>query len=161
MLRLAKLEREAVNGNVVILSDIWLDNEEVMGKLERVLDAFENEDFVPSQFGKLGQMIAAHPRLKEGSCFLFIPGPDDAGPSTVLPRPSLPKYLREELQNHIPNAIFSSNPCRQKSLLLTWHIGIHEFKNEVLWPGGGILPSGSAVQNAPFMSDAPFYRRNY
>ncbi|PQM41199.1 DNA polymerase epsilon subunit 2 isoform X2 [Prunus yedoensis var. nudiflora] len=83
MLRLAKLEREAVNGNVVILSDIWLDNEEVMGKLERVLDAFENEDFVPclfvlmgnfcshpcnlgfhsfsnlrSQFGKLGQMIA-------------------------------------------------------------------------------------------------------
>ncbi|ONH90465.1 hypothetical protein PRUPE_8G055400 [Prunus persica] len=138
-LRLAKLEREAVNGNVVILSDIWLDNEEAMGKLERVLDAFENEDFVPclfvlmgnfcshpcnlgfhsfsnlrSQFGKLGQMIAAHPRLKEGSCFLFIPGPDDAGPSTVLPRPSLPKYLREELQNHIPNAIFSSNPCRMK-----------------------------------------------
>ncbi|VVA38200.1 PREDICTED: DNA polymerase [Prunus dulcis] len=138
-LRLAKLEREAVNGNVVILSDIWLDNEEAMGKLERILDAFENEDFVPclfvlmgnfcshpcnlgfhsfsnlrSQFGKLGQMIAAHPRLKEGSCFLFIPGPDDAGPSTVLPRPSLPKYLREELQNHIPNAIFSSNPCRMK-----------------------------------------------
>ena len=29
-LRLAKLEREAVNGNVVILSDIWLDNEEVI-----------------------------------------------------------------------------------------------------------------------------------
>ncbi|PQM41200.1 hypothetical protein Pyn_13297 [Prunus yedoensis var. nudiflora] len=28
-------------------------------------------------------------------------------------------------------------------------------QNEVLWPGGGILPSGSAVQNAPFMSDAP------
>ncbi|CAB4281581.1 unnamed protein product [Prunus armeniaca] len=137
-LRLTKLERESVNGNVVILSDIWLDNEEAMEKLERVLDAFENEDFVlclfvlignfcshpcnlgfhsfsnlRSQFGKLGQMIAAHLRLKEGSCFLFIPGPDDAGPSTVLPRPSLPKYLREELQNHIPNAI-SSNPCRMK-----------------------------------------------
>lgn len=31
------------------------------------------------QFGKLGQMIAAHPRLKEHSRFLFIPGPDDAG----------------------------------------------------------------------------------
>ncbi|XP_021802333.1 DNA polymerase epsilon subunit B-like isoform X1 [Prunus avium] len=107
-LRLAKLERDAVNGNVVILSDIWLDNEEAMGKLERVLDAFENEDFVPclfvfmgnfcshpcnlgfhssnlrSQFGKLGQMNAAHPRLKEGSCFLFIPSPDDAGISHLL-----------------------------------------------------------------------------
>lgn len=31
------------------------------------------------QFGKLGQMIEAHPRLKEQSRFLFIPGPDDAG----------------------------------------------------------------------------------
>ncbi|VVA19595.1 PREDICTED: DNA polymerase [Prunus dulcis] len=130
-LRLAKLEREAVNGNVVILSDIWLDNEEAMGKLERILDAFENEDFVPclfvlmgnfcshpcnlgfhsfsnlrSQFGKLGQMIAAHPRLKEGSCFLFIPGPDDAGPSTVLPRPSLPKYLRGASKLHSKCHIF-------------------------------------------------------
>ncbi|RXH77175.1 hypothetical protein DVH24_023449 [Malus domestica] len=38
-------------------------------------------------------------------------GPDDAGPSTALPRNALPKYLTEELQNHIPNCIFSSNPC--------------------------------------------------
>ncbi|KAH0976103.1 hypothetical protein GBA52_018002 [Prunus armeniaca] len=30
ILRLTKLERESVNGNVVILSDIWLDNEEVI-----------------------------------------------------------------------------------------------------------------------------------
>lgn len=93
-----------------------------------------------SQFGKLGQMIEAHPRLKEQSKFLFIPGPDDAGikyyliiiacslkelhnfrvyllliisgPSTVLPRCALPKYITEELRKHVPNAIFSSNPCR-------------------------------------------------
>lgn len=31
------------------------------------------------QFGKLGRMIGNHPRLKESSRFLFIPGPDDAG----------------------------------------------------------------------------------
>lgn len=31
------------------------------------------------QFGKLGQMIASHQRLKEHSRFLFIPGPDDVG----------------------------------------------------------------------------------
>lgn len=35
-----------------------------------------------------------------------------SGPSTALPRCALPKYLTEELQKHIPNAIFSSNPCR-------------------------------------------------
>ncbi|XP_030937203.1 DNA polymerase epsilon subunit B [Quercus lobata] len=138
-LRLAEFEKRAVNDMFVIFSDIWLDNEEVMGKLEIVLDGFESVEVVPSlfvfmgnfcshpcnlsfhsfsslrsQFGKLGQLIAAHPRLKEHSRFLFIPGPDDAGPSTVLPRCALPKYLTEELQKHIPNAIFSSNPCRIK-----------------------------------------------
>ena len=35
-----------------------------------------------------------------------------AGPSKALPRCALPKYLIEELQKHIPNAIFVSNPCR-------------------------------------------------
>ncbi|KAJ9183147.1 hypothetical protein P3X46_007051 [Hevea brasiliensis] len=138
-LRLAELENRAVNAMFVILSDIWLDSEEAMGKLETVLDGFEIQEVVPSlfvfmgnfcshpcnlsfhsfsslrlQFGKLGKMIAAHPRLKEHSLFLFIPGPDDAGPSTVLPRCALPKYLTEELQKYIPNAIFSSNPCRVK-----------------------------------------------
>lgn len=136
-LRLADLEKKAFNDMFVILSDIWLDSEEAMGKLETILDGFENVEVVPSlfvlmgnfcsrpcnlafnsfsslrlQFGKLGKMIAAHPRLQEHSKFLFIPGPDDAGPSTVLPRCALPKYLTEELQMHVPNAIFSSNPCR-------------------------------------------------
>ncbi|KAK8490390.1 hypothetical protein V6N13_076406 [Hibiscus sabdariffa] len=138
-LRLADLEKRAVNDMFVILSDIYLDNEQVMEKLEIVLDGFENVEIVPSlfvfmgdfcshpcnlsfhsfsslrlQFGKLGQMIAARPRLKEQSKFLFVPGPNDPGPSTVLPRCALPKYLTEELQKHVPNAIFSSNPCRVK-----------------------------------------------
>lgn len=138
-LRLADLEKRAVNDMFVILSDIWLDDEEAIRKLETVLDGFENVEVVPSlfvfmgnfcsrpcnisfhsfsslrqQFGKLGELIAAHPRLKEHSRFLFIPGPDDAGPSTVLPRCALPKYLSEELQKHVPNAIFASNPCRVK-----------------------------------------------
>ncbi|XVF50365.1 hypothetical protein PTKIN_Ptkin04bG0091500 [Pterospermum kingtungense] len=138
-LRLADLEKRAVNEMFVILSNIWLDDEQVMEKLETVLNGFESVEIVPSlfvfmgnfcsrpcnlsfhsflslrlQFGKLGQMIEAHPRLKAQSRFLFIPGPDDAGSSTVLPRCALPKYLTEELQKHVPNAIFSSNPCRIK-----------------------------------------------
>nr|XP_027192285.1 DNA polymerase epsilon subunit B-like isoform X1 [Cicer arietinum]XP_027192286.1 DNA polymerase epsilon subunit B-like isoform X1 [Cicer arietinum] len=133
------MEKRAVNDMFVILSEIWLDKEEALGKLEIVLDGFESVEVVPSlfvfmgnfcskpcnlansdysslrlQFGKLGQIIAARPRLKENSRFLFIPGPDDAGPSTALPRCALPKYLTEELQKYIPEAIFSSNPCRVK-----------------------------------------------
>ncbi|CAN1180291.1 DNA polymerase epsilon subunit B [Linum perenne] len=136
---LADLEKRAVNDMFVVLYDIWLDDEEVMKKLETVLDGFESQEVVPSlfvfmgnfcslpcnlsfhsmktlrvQFGKLGQMISAHTRLKDQSRFLFIPGPDDAGPSTALPRCPLPKYLTEELRSHIPSAIFSTNPCRIK-----------------------------------------------
>ncbi|KAL9324375.1 hypothetical protein ACSQ67_009232 [Phaseolus vulgaris] len=150
-IRLEEMEKRAVNDMFVILSDVWLDKEELdvilmlfflekaLTKVETILDGFESVEVVPSlfvfmgnfcsrpcnlsfhsysslrmQFGKLGEMIAAHTRLKEQSRFLFIPGPDDAGPSTVLPRCALPKYLTEELQKHIPNAIFSSNPCRVK-----------------------------------------------
>ncbi|CAN4085428.1 unnamed protein product [Withania somnifera] len=138
-LRLAELEKEAVNDMFVILSDIWLDNEEALGNLKTILNGYENVEVVPSlfvfmgnfcsqpfnlsfksisslrvQFGKLGQMIASHQRLKEHSRFLFIPGPDDVGPSTALPRCPLPKYLTEELQKYVPNAILASNPCRIK-----------------------------------------------
>ncbi|CAN0866426.1 DNA polymerase epsilon subunit B [Linum grandiflorum] len=138
-LRFAELEKRAVNDMFVVLYDIWLDDEEVMKKLETVLDGFESQEVVPSlfvfmgnfcslpcnlsfhsmkslrvQFGKLGEMISGHTRLKDQSRFLFIPGPDDAGPSTALPRCPLPNYLTEELRNHVPSAIFSTNPCRIK-----------------------------------------------
>ncbi|KAM7250097.1 hypothetical protein ACFE04_021980 [Oxalis oulophora] len=139
-LRLADIEKKAVNDMFVILSDIWLDNDEkVMERLQTVLDGFEGEEVVPSlfvfmgnfcsrpcnisnssfsalrsQFGNLGKIIESHPRLKEHSRFLFIPGPNDPGPSTVLPRRALPEYLTQELKKHVPNAIFSSNPCRVK-----------------------------------------------
>ncbi|KAL6661628.1 hypothetical protein ACP70R_001012 [Stipagrostis hirtigluma subsp. patula] len=137
-LRLSSLEKKAVNDMFVILSDVWLDNpEKTMEKLAVVLDGYDSVEVVPSlfvfmgnfcsrpcnlafnsfeelrlQFGKLGEMIAARSRLNEHSRFLFVPGPDDAGPSKALPRCALPKYLIEELQKHIPNAIFVSNPCR-------------------------------------------------
>ncbi|GLJ38887.1 hypothetical protein SUGI_0792820 [Cryptomeria japonica] len=137
--RFADLEEKAVNDMFVILSDVWVDCAETMEKVATVLDGYEAVEIVPSlfvfmgnfcsrpcnlafhsfselrtQFGKLGSMIAAHTRLKEGSRFLFIPGPDDAGPAKVLPRPALPNFFCEEVKKHVPNAIFSSNPCRIK-----------------------------------------------
>ncbi|KAK1421047.1 hypothetical protein QVD17_23104 [Tagetes erecta] len=138
-LRLAEMESRAVNEMFVILSDIWLDHEETMAKLETVLDGYEDVEVVPSlfvlmgnfcsypcdlscnsfksiisNFAELGKMIANHQRLKEHSRFVFIPGPNDIGPSKALPRCPLPKYITTELQKHIPNAIFASNPCRIK-----------------------------------------------
>ncbi|KAJ4812645.1 DNA polymerase epsilon subunit [Rhynchospora pubera] len=138
-LRLSELEEMAVNDMFVILSDVWLDDEETMKKLAVVLDGYESVEAVPSlfvlmgnfcskpcnlafhsfsdlrmQFKKLGEMIQSRKRIMEQSRFLFIPGPDDIGPAKVLPRCALPKYLTEELQKLVPNAIFSTNPCRIK-----------------------------------------------
>lgn len=135
--RLAKLETQAVNDMFVVLSDVWLDHEETMTKLEEVLDGYESMEVVPSlfilmgnfcsypcnlashdfnelreQFGHLGALIANHPRIKDGSQFLFVPGPGDPGPPNVLPRPGLPKFFAKELLKHVPNAVFGSNPCR-------------------------------------------------
>lgn len=138
-LRLRDMEMKATNDMIVVISDIWLDNVETMKNLATTLDGFENVEVVPSlfvfmgnfssrpcnlafnsysslrsQFGKFGQLIEAHPRLKEQSKFLFIPGPGDVGPSTVLPRCALPNYITEEFQKYVPNSVFSSNPCRIK-----------------------------------------------
>ena len=137
VIRLEKMEKQAVNDMFVVLSDVWVDSVEVMAKLEQVLDGYESMEVVPSvfilmgnftsyacnlaapdftelraQFEKLGALIADHPRIKDGSQFILVPGPGDPGPSRTLPRPALPKYFTKEILKHVPNAICTTNPCR-------------------------------------------------
>ncbi|XP_021725806.1 DNA polymerase epsilon subunit B-like [Chenopodium quinoa] len=171
--KLADMERKAVNDMFVVLSDIWLDDEETMVKLKEVLEGYEAVEVVPSlfifmgsfcsspcnlsfhsfaslrsQFGKLGKMIAEYPRILEQSRFLFIPSIDDAGPSSVLPRCALPKYLTEELQKEIPNALFMSNPCRIKY----YSQEIVIFRRDLLYRmrRSCLIPPSSAETSDPF-----------
>lgn len=134
---LRKREREADDDMFIILSDIWLDKQETMEKLEQVFDGYEQVAIVPTlfvlcgpfcskpcnlalsdfsslrtQFGRLGAMVARHQRIAESSQFLFIPGPGDPGPAEVLPRPALPKHFSDEVSRSLPGAVFGSNPCR-------------------------------------------------
>jgi DNA polymerase epsilon subunit 2 len=61
----------------------------------------------------LGGMIAEHDAYREGGCkFIFVPGPLDPGPGNILPRPHLPNFVTERFVRRIPNAVFTSNPCR-------------------------------------------------
>lgn len=41
---------------------------------------------------------------QDDSKILFVPGPNDPGPSPVLPRPPLPTYLTERLAEEMPGA---------------------------------------------------------
>lgn len=50
--------------------------------------------------------------LQEESKFIFVPGPGDPGPGSVLPRPALPAYFTSDLRQLLPTAVFASNPCR-------------------------------------------------
>nr|GLL29510.1 vacuolar protein sorting-associated protein 8 homolog isoform X1 [Ipomoea trifida]GME03642.1 vacuolar protein sorting-associated protein 8 homolog isoform X1 [Ipomoea batatas] len=56
-----------------------------------------------SQFGKLGELIASHQRLKEHSRFLFIPSPDDVDTFLELLEPYI---LKDMLGSLPPEVVF-------------------------------------------------------
>ncbi len=60
----------------------------------------------------MSSLLHARSRTQAESRFVFMPGPDDAGPAGVLPQPPLPRALTTELRRVLPTAQFASNPCR-------------------------------------------------
>ncbi|KAK7028807.1 DNA polymerase epsilon subunit 2 [Halocaridina rubra] len=131
--RLQQAERENHDAMIVFLSDVWLDKIKVMEKLRVLFSGYAN--FPPvafifcgnflstcytSQqasnlrhaFSALGDLIMEFPTLVDQSRFIFVPGPGDPGPSTIYPRPPLPKYVSEEIRRKVRSVDFVSNPCR-------------------------------------------------
>ncbi|GBF94898.1 hypothetical protein Rsub_08141 [Raphidocelis subcapitata] len=64
-------------------------------------------------FGALAALIERHAKIKEGSRFVFVPGPGDPGLGGALPQPPLPSYFTSEVARVLPGAVFSTNPCRR------------------------------------------------
>ena len=65
-----------------------------------------------SGFKALALMLSSFPTLCSDSHFLFVPGPQDPGPSPVLPRPPLPASIVEPLTKQLTKPHFCSNPAR-------------------------------------------------
>lgn len=126
---------EETNGEamIVFLSDVWLDQLKVMQKLQILfagyslmppicfvlIGNFSSLPIVGAQsktfedcFSQLGTLISEFPSLVNNSQFVFVPGPDDPGLPHILPRPSIPSSFLGDFQKKVPNAIFTSNPCR-------------------------------------------------
>ena len=75
------------------------------------------------------------------SKFVFVPGPGDAGPAHVLPRPPLACSLTADLREALPNAVFASNPCRirygTQELVLFRDDVQQRMRRQVLMPPSG------------------------
>ncbi|KAK9812075.1 hypothetical protein WJX73_003331 [Symbiochloris irregularis] len=120
---------------IVVLSDLHLDKPETLDRLETVLEGFEGLDDPPglfilcgnfvspssaaidvlalkAHFTSLAHLLLSFSGLLKTSKFVFVPGPADAGPGCMLPRPALPQCITSELRRLIPSAVFTSNPTR-------------------------------------------------
>jgi DNA polymerase epsilon subunit 2 len=137
---LKKLELEAEETMFVLLSDVHLDDPNVMVKLRMMFEGFSTLDtppamfvfmgnFTSSPFGKdssdvqdykkcfdeLAELLLEFSVLLTKSKFLFVPGPNDPG-AKVLPKSPIPSYFTSSLRDQLPphTCHFTTNPCRIK-----------------------------------------------
>ncbi|KAF5892253.1 DNA polymerase epsilon subunit 2, partial [Clarias magur] len=131
--KLKQLEEENEDAMFVIISDLWLDNVEVLDKLQTMFSGYSAMpptcfifcgNFSSAPYGTnqikslkdslkaLADLICEHPNIYNSSRFVFIPGPEDPGPRSILPRPPLAEHITEEFRQRIPFSVFTTNPCR-------------------------------------------------
>jgi DNA polymerase epsilon subunit 2 len=134
------LEQNAADSMFLIVSDVYLDNPRVMAGLRLIFEGYLDDGVVPTAivlmgsflshpfgqqsadprvlataFTDLGRMIASDfPQLAEATTFVLIPGPNDAGPGNILPRPPMPKILTSGFVAALSEqqVMLATNPCR-------------------------------------------------
>uniref|UniRef100_A0A673JCV8 DNA polymerase II subunit 2 n=1 Tax=Sinocyclocheilus rhinocerous TaxID=307959 RepID=A0A673JCV8_9TELE len=105
--KLKQLEEENEDAMFVIVSDVWLDRVEVLEKIQTMFSGYSAMpptcfifcgNFSSAPYGRhqlrtlkesfkaLADLICEYPSIHNSSRFVFVPGPEDPGPGTVLPR---------------------------------------------------------------------------
>ncbi|NXP69507.1 DPOE2 polymerase, partial [Ramphastos sulfuratus] len=131
--KLKQLEDENEDAMFVFVSDVWLDQAEVLEKLHTMFAGYSSApptcfffcgNFSSAPYGKsqiqslkgslkaLADIICEYPSIHKSSRFVFVPGPEDPGPGSVLPRPPLAENITEEFRQLVPFSVFTTNPCR-------------------------------------------------
>ncbi|RLN63551.1 hypothetical protein BBP00_00004060 [Phytophthora kernoviae] len=131
------LEAGSHHATFIVLSDVHLDDPQVMIKLGELFQGLESVqptlfilmgDFMSASIGggagsnslqdlreyleELGNLILKYPGIAENSRFVLVPGPNDPGSSHSFPRHPLPDLCTRELTRKVPNVMCSTNPCR-------------------------------------------------
>uniref|UniRef100_A0A668T408 DNA polymerase II subunit 2 n=1 Tax=Oreochromis aureus TaxID=47969 RepID=A0A668T408_OREAU len=119
--KLKQLEEENEDAMFVIVSDVWLDSVEVMEKLNIMFSGYAAMpptcfifcgNFSSAPYGKTQLKSLKVSLTFILSRFVFVPGPEDPGPGTILPRPPLADHITEEFRQRVPFSVFTTNPCR-------------------------------------------------
>ncbi|KAL5008711.1 hypothetical protein ScPMuIL_014292 [Solemya velum] len=162
--KMKQQEEDNQDAMFVFMSDVWLDQVKVMDKLRVLFTGYSefppamfvfcgnfmstpksNIRLVKEAFDNLAALICDFPQLVENSKFLFVPGPQDAGMGTILPRPPIPNSITEDLCRKIPNAVFATNPCRlqyctQEIVIFREDIVTKMCRNCIKFPADGDVP---------------------
>lgn len=138
-----RLEEESTD-TFLLMADVFLDKPSVMSGIRTVFRGYVDEDAVPSvivlmgnflshqfglyatdagllarKFAELGDLLVEElgSRLEQ-TTIVIVPGPADAGPGNVVPRPPMPKSLTAGLTTRMPpgRVRFATNPCRLRYL---------------------------------------------
>ncbi len=138
---LGRLQKEEENhwedGMFVILSDVHLDDSKVLEKLEKLFKGFSTFDILPvfiflgdfssrypsavtenanntimGYFDDLASTICKFPKVAEEGRFILVPGQNDPGIGSILPRSKIPDFFTGGLRSKVKNVHMASNPCR-------------------------------------------------
>ncbi|XP_023608838.1 DNA polymerase epsilon subunit 2 isoform X12 [Myotis lucifugus] len=131
--KLKQLEDENKDAMFVFISDVWLDQAEVLEKLHTMFSGYSPApptcfilcgNFSSAPYGKnqvqalkdslktLADIICEYPNIHQSSRFVFVPGPEDPGFGSILPRPPLAESITNEFRQRVPFSVFTTNPCR-------------------------------------------------
>ncbi|XP_015117710.1 DNA polymerase epsilon subunit 2 [Diachasma alloeum] len=118
---------------IVIISELWLDNAEVLEKFRVILEGYSDDPPIAfiicghflscppnvssgkklqEGFRHLAELIESYEEIKNTSKFVFVPGPQDLGAAKILPRGPLPRKILEDFRRKVPAAVLAGNPCR-------------------------------------------------
>ncbi|XP_054581335.1 DNA polymerase epsilon subunit 2 isoform X4 [Eptesicus fuscus] len=131
--KLKQLEDENKDAMFVFISDVWIDQAEVLEKLHTMFSGYSPApptcfilcgNFLSAPYGKnhvqalkdslktLADIICEYPNIHQSSRFVFVPGPEDPGFGSILPRPPLAESITNEFRQRVPFSVFTTNPCR-------------------------------------------------
>uniref|UniRef100_A0AC11DT31 DNA polymerase epsilon 2, accessory subunit n=1 Tax=Ovis aries TaxID=9940 RepID=A0AC11DT31_SHEEP len=131
--KLKQLEDENKDAMFVFISDVWLDQVEVLEKLHIMFSGYSPApptcfilcgNFSSVPYGKnqvqalkdslktLADIICEYPNIHQSSRFVFVPGPEDPGFGSILPRPPFAESITNEFRQRVPFSVFTTNPCR-------------------------------------------------